>query len=136
MGFTREEASNALKECFGDVDRAAEKLLKGSEEEKAPPTSEMDTTATPIGDGTADLDPAVLEEAMLGDEPKEKTEEEIAEELKQEREKELKRQVEDDILDSVEEDAEAHLDITLEEETALLTEYKLLLEAKQGVKKD
>jgi len=67
---------------------------------------------------------------MEVDEEEERKKKELNDRLDEERK--LQKEMEDDIIASVEEDADAHLDSSLEDESAVLREYLQLVKDKLG----
>jgi hypothetical protein len=141
MGFARGLAVGTLRATAGDVAQALNLLLEGKgvnapdaeaepepaqtsstqsgEEEQPdpaqPPVAAMDLEQPPTEDAAAAAAAAAEAEAAEN------------ERRQREEEKRLQQRFEEEVLESVEEDADAHLDITLDEELAILHEYKALL---------
>jgi len=115
MGFSREQAVGTLRIADNDVAQAINLLLEGRgvEEESQPIGMDVEsTTKTAESESTS---------------TSEKSQEEKERENKLAKERELHQATENEILESVEDDVDAHLNVSLEEELAVLEEYKELL---------
>ncbi|ELR11499.1 UBA/TS-N domain containing protein [Acanthamoeba castellanii str. Neff] len=135
MGFSRAQAVGTLRATDANVEQAINLLLEGRgiEADDEPVATTTTTTEAEAGaamevehkgeaPGTDEAAAAAAAEA----ERKREQEERLAQE------RELQRQTENELLDSVEEDADAHLDIPLDDEFAVLGTYKQLLLQQQS----
>jgi hypothetical protein len=136
MGFSRAQAVGTLRATDSNVEQAINLLLEGRGVEASDDQPATPATATTPDTGVAMevehkdeerpvVDEAAAEAAAVEAERKREQEERLA------RERELQRQTENEILDSVEEDSDAHLDIPLDDEFAVLDTYKQLLSQQQ-----
>jgi hypothetical protein len=134
MGFSRAQAVGTLRATDANVEQAINLLLEGRGiEADDEPVATTTTTEAEAGaamevehkgeaPGTDEAAAAAVAEA----ERKREQEERLAQE------RELQRQTENELLDSVEEDADAHLDIPLDDEFAVLDTYKQLILQQQS----
>lgn len=136
MGFSRAQAVGTLRATDANVEQAINLLLEGRGIEADDELVATTTTTTEAEAGAAmevehkgeapGTDEAEAAAAAAEAERKREQEERLA------RERELQRQTENELLDSVEEDADAHLDIPLDDEFAVLDTYKQLLLQQQA----
>ncbi|KAL6077187.1 positive regulation of proteasomal ubiquitin-dependent protein catabolic process [Balamuthia mandrillaris] len=128
MGFSRELALGTLSHVGGNFEEAVNLLLegKGIEAPSLPQQEEVEqqTSSPSSSSSSSTLESTKTEDKMEEEEKEKEPSEEEKQRLKEEA---LRKQMEEEILETVEEDAEAHLDSSLEEETAILNQYKDLL---------
>lgn len=135
MGFSRAQAVGTLRATDANVEQAINLLLEGRGIEADDEPVATTTTITEAEAGAAmevehKGEAPGTDEAAAAAAAEAERKREQEERLAQERE--LQRQTENELLDSVEEDADAHLDIPLDDEFAVLGTYKQLLLQQQS----
>jgi len=124
MGFSASAALGTLMKTNGNVERAMEVILAGQGVEYFPENDTVNESAstenmqvdTNKNSGTTENEQKLQEQIMLEEEK-----------ARQEQEEKMKK-TEDELIEDMPNEEESHLDITLDEEETVLTEYKTLMQ--------